>query len=414
MTVATFTCRICRREIPSLEAGCPYCLARARPMTEASPRTLAILAVAMLVLLVLTGYLSHLFHEEEASRGQQHAERAGLLLEAGDYDASIAEYREALTYARDSLDYRLNLAVALVETGRTSEAESHFTDTLAVDSTLALPNLHLARIAANRGDVERAAMHYRRALYGRWPSDPVEHRVQTRFELVALLERAGEQMQGVAELLDLLDEEPDDPDIASRAAWALLSVGAPGRALEVFERIIEEQPRDAVAHSGVAEAEFALNHYLTARTYFRRALNLQPSLTHLETRLALCDEINALDPTLRGLGRISRYDRSVSIVRRALTVVDACLPPPAPSDDAQAPDATPEPGTEPSTTPVMNDVAQARALVEATRRRTVDDDLTEANLVLAERLWRTAADSCPDAAQTDEALGHVLGKLSTS
>lgn len=413
MSGETFRCRICHHEIPSREAGCPHCHARTLRRGETSPRTLASLAVATLGLLVITGYLSHLFHEEEASRGRQHAERAGTLLDAGDYEASIEEYREALTYARDSLDYRLNLAVALYETGRTSEAESHFTDALGVDSTLALPNLHLARIAANRDEVERAAMHYRRALYGRWPSDPVERRVQTRFELVALLERAGEHMQGVAELLELLDAEPGNTEIASRAAWSLLNVGAPGRALEVFERIIDERPRDAVAHSGLAEAEFALDHYLTARTHFRRALSLQPSLTHLEARLALCDEINALDPTLRGLGRISRYDRSVAIVRRTLTVLDACAPLAVPAT-AEAAEPTAEAGPPAEPAPGDADRQQARALVDARRRGTVDDDRTEANLALAERLWRMATDSCPDAAQADPALVRVLGKLAAS
>jgi tetratricopeptide (TPR) repeat protein len=423
-----YVCLICHREIPSREAGCPYCKSRTQTAVGPSLPTLVGTFLVMLLLMALTGYFSRQFEAAAQARGRRHAADAQAFAVNHEYDLAIDEYREALTYARDNLDYRLSLAVALFEVGRLEEAEAHFTDTLSVDPTLAIANLHLARIAVQRGDDELAVVYYRRAIYGQWPTDPVQRRIQTRFELVSLLERGEARMQAVAELLELLEEEPDNLEVASRAAWSLLGVGAPSRALDVFEALVERDPRDAVAHSGIAEAEFELDHYLTARTHFRRALTLDPRLTHLEQRLELCNAINELDPTVRGLGRASRYERSVAMVRRALAVIDACGggpgEPEAPTADA--PEATDPTAAEDvaaevaaaeaeAATPAEpEDIRIARAILDDRASQEADDEATERNLSLAERLWQLRAEQCPADAAADPALGRVLGKLAAS
>ena len=357
----------------------------------------------MAALLGATGYLSASFHTYQEYRGERHAERAQVFAAAGDHEGSIDEYREALTYSRDNPDYRLNLTVALYEAGRLAEAETYLRELLATNPTSAIPHLYLAQIAADRGQAEEAVSHYRSAIYGRWPSDPVQRRIQTRFALVRLLEQGDEPMQAVAELLELRDEVPDNPDVESRVGWSLLLVGAPGRALEVFESLVARDATDAVAYSGMAEAEFALDHYLTARTLFRRALSLDPRLTHLHQRLALCDEIILLDPTIRGLGRVSRYERSAEMLERALAVLDACFQ--APADGVGPMQVSPP-------TAMARDTA--RRWIDGVESRPQDDDATEENLTLVERLWRATQERCPDAEAVDPVLSRLVGKLSTT
>lgn len=398
-----YICLICSRELPHPDEGCPYCKRQVSSAVGASPGGLAALLFVMVALLATTGYFASSFHAYESYRGERHAERAQALAAAGDHTGSIDEYREALTYSPDNLDYRLSLTVTLYETGRLEEAETYLRELLATDPTSAVPNLYLAQIAAERADVEQAITHYRSAIYGRWPSDPVQRRIQTRFALVQLLEQSGERMQAVAELLELRDEVPENPDVATRVAWSLLLTGAPGRALEVFEDLIERDPNDAVAHSGVAEAEFALDHFLTARTHFRRALGLDRRLTHLRERLTLCDEIILLDPTMRGLGRVSRHERSLQMLERTLAALDACIRVPA---DGVGPIQLP--------TAVAIDRGTARRWVDGVERRAQDDDATEENLVLVERLWRATLEQCSDADASDQALSRVVGKLSTT
>ena len=398
-----YSCLICYREVPSPDEGCPHCKSRASSAVGATPGGLVALFVVMVALLVTTGYLSASFHAYESYRGERHAERAQVLAEAGDHDGSIDEYREALTYARDNLGYRLDLTVALYEAGRLEEAETYLRELLATDPTAAVPNLYLAQIAARRGEVDEAATYYRSAIYGRWARDPVQRRIQTRFALVQLLERSGERMSAVAELLELRDEVPDNPEVASRVAWSLLLTGAPRRALEVFEGLIEQNANDAVAHSGLAEAEFALDHFLTARTHFRRALALDQRLTHLWERLALCDEIVLLDPTVRGLGRVSRHERSLELIERTLAVLDRCLR--APGDGIGPIHMSPAIATARDT---------ARRWIDGVGSRPQDEDATEDNLVLVERLWRAAEERCSDAETAEPVLSRVVGKLSTT
>ena len=398
-----YSCRICYRRVPNPEEGCPHCKSRASSAVGASPVALVALFVAMAALLVTTGYLSASFHDYESYRGERHAGRARVLAEAGDHDGSVDEYREALTYARDNLDYRLDLTVALYESGRLEEAETYLRELLASDPTLAVPNLYLAQIAAGRRDVDEAVTHYRAAIYGRWPSTPEQRRIQTRFALVQLLEQSGERMQAVAELLELRDEVPDNPEVASRVAWSLLLTGAPGRALEVFEGLIERNPNDAVAHSGIAEAEFALDHFLTARTHFRRALDLDRRLTHLRDRLALCDEIVLLDPTIRGLGRVSRYERSLEMLERTLAVLDRCVR--APGDGVGPIQLSPA---------IVTARDTGRRWIDGVGTRSRDDDAIEETLILVERLWLATQDRCTEAEVADPVLSRVIGKLSTT
>lgn len=397
-----YVCLICYRELVSPEQGCPYCQSRTLSAVGASPLGLAGLFLVMVLLLVATGYLSAAFHAYEAQRGERHAEQAERLAAEGEYGAAADEYREALTYSPDNFDYRLSLTVALYEAGRLEEAETYLRELLATDPTAAVPNVYLAEIAAHRGDVEEAAAHYRSAIYGQWPSDPLQRRIETRFALVGLLERGGEQMQAVAELLELREDVPDNRQVAMRVAWSLLQTGAPSRALDQFEELVELDPDDAVAHSGIAESEFALDHYLTARTHFRRALTLDPRLTHLEARLDLCEEIVALDPTMRGLGRVSRYERSLELLERAVAVLDACV-------------STPPGGIGPvqlsPATRMTRETAQR--WLGGVEERSQDSDTTEENLGLVEKLWR-ADEMCAAAETHDPALGRLVRKLSTT
>lgn len=398
----SYVCLICYRSLLSPEEGCPYCKSKTLGTVGASPLTLAFLSVIMAVLLSATGYLASSFHGYERQRGERHAERAARFAVDGDYARAADEYREALTYSRDNFTYRLNLTVVLYEAGRLEEAETYLHELQATDPTAAMPNLYLAQIAAERGEVDEAATHYRAAIYGQWPRDPVQRRVETRFALVSLLESHGRRLQAVAELLELRQELPDNRQVASRVAWSLLQTGAPRRALDIFEELVETDDGDAVAHSGLAEAEFALDHYLTARTHFRRALSLDRRLTHLEARLTLCDEIIALDPTIRGLGRISRFDRSLQMLDRTLDLLDTCS-------------QVPGDGVGPVRLSPATHAARetARRWIGRLESRPQDDDSVAENLDLVDALWRSE-EFCDTPEDEDPALARVVRKLSTT
>jgi hypothetical protein len=130
---------------------------------------------------------------------------------------------------------------------------------------------------------------------------------------------------------------------------------------------------------------------------------LSPDDLDLQSRLALCEDVNRLDTSRRGLSTANRHRRSLELVARALKLVRACLnplgakligpPAPAPQDLQPA-------------------LAAARELRGRTRQPSSDETI-EANISLAEKLWRASESLCPGASSEDRALRHVLEKLSS-
>ena len=116
----------------------------------------------------------------------------------------------------------------------------------------------------------------------------------------------------------------------------------------------------------------------------------------------MCEDINRLDTTRRGLSTSNRHRRSLELVVARPGQVELCLNPwetnwwaprsPPPSD----------------LRPALN---EARELQGKTRQKSSDETI-EANISLAEKLWRAGDGLCPGSGSSDPALQHVLEKLS--
>jgi tetratricopeptide (TPR) repeat protein len=398
-----YVCLICYHEIPHAGAECPHCKSRISSTVGSTPQMLLAIFGTMVLLFVVTGFYNSSFRAEQRARANEHARIARTLSDYGYHRQAIEHYREALTYSRDNVEYQLGLALALYDMERYNEAENRLLDLRQHHPTLAVVNRLLARIAAREGRADEAVSYYRTAIFGQWPRNPAENRLATRFELVELLRAHGENMRAVSELLDLIKEAPARPDVQKTIGRLLLEAGAPDNAAAVFEQVVNSRPNDAVALVGYAEAQFELSNYVTAQTFFARALRVNADAPQVQSRLALCDDINRLDPTRRGLSTTNRHRRSLELVARALKLLEACLNPlggklvgpPAPLPlELRAP------------------LTEARELRGATRQKPSDETI-EANLSLAEKLWRASESLCPGASGGDQALRQVLEKLSS-
>jgi tetratricopeptide (TPR) repeat protein len=120
-----------------------------------------------------------------------------------------------------------------------------------------------------------------------------------------------------------------------RIARLYLLAGSPSRAIGLFREVLLRQPQDSDAYGGLGEAEFALGNYRAARTDFQAALRLNPADEHLRKRLALCEDVLALDPTQRGLIGAERYRRSLKLIELASDGMSRCVgtPPSASARD---------------------------------------------------------------------------------
>ena len=364
-------------------------------LSRTTPRLLAVVFTVMILLFVLTGFLTRSYHREKIERARQLYEAGQRHADEGRFEEAIECYSEALTMDREAPEYRQALALALMEAGRTGEAETYFLELTAGDPANGLANLMLARIHAGLGDLEKAQGFYQRAIYGFWPEDPVSRRTETRFELVGLLAQAGENLLARAELLRLLEEIPEDPEAMKQIARLFLDVGDPENAASLFGRVAEKNPRDAQAHAGLGDAEFELGHYYSARTAYTYALLHNPGDLQSSMQRDLATEVIELDPMRRRISSGQRLTVSRQLVARSLSAVEYCLP--------ENLEELPEEFREP--------VNRARDVAVRKIRQPATAEAVEANIDLAEQLRQFRINHCAAPPVPDRALELVLESL---
>ncbi len=83
---------------------------------------------------------------------------------AGDRDAALAAFRQALAIAPDLLEAHVNLGLLLADGGEPREAELHYRAAIDLDPWRLEPRLHLGALLAAQKRFEEAEQHYRHAL----------------------------------------------------------------------------------------------------------------------------------------------------------------------------------------------------------------------------------------------------------
>ena len=140
-------------------------LSRLRVYLRQRPVTLALLTgLAVLFFLFVTG-LSRLYRDQQKSLGNRWFERGMADLKARRYEAAVRDFRGALLYSRDNYSYQLNLAEALLGMKHTGEASAYFLNLWDRQPEDGLVNLELARIAAQKGQIQNAVRYYHDAVY---------------------------------------------------------------------------------------------------------------------------------------------------------------------------------------------------------------------------------------------------------
>jgi len=368
-----------------------------RPTALATPRRAATVALALLAVMgLLAGLLAR---DYDATR--QRLALDEFLAGAREADAhpedAADHYRAALALDRENPGYRRALAVALLDLGRTAEAESHLMELLQRDPIDGEANLLRARVALRRGAIADAELFYQRAIYGRWTGDPVAERIAARFELVELLSRKGSPIEARAELLRLQAELPDAPVLQRELANRFLALGDPAQAAEILQRVLKAHPSDAASARTLTQALLAVGRFREARDAASHALALDPTDRVTRRQLDHINEALSLDPTVRGLSASTRLRRSGELLARVLQDVDACA-------------GTAAAGSGP---PIdwsgLRSRAQAALSAKPASRDPDDlDALTEQRLAIIEELWRLRVSRCGAA---DGPLAWIVERL---
>ncbi|HEY1493718.1 MAG TPA: chloride channel protein [Candidatus Solibacter sp.] len=345
-----------------------YGIGRARPV-EAAPaeelpqkRLFAVATAVLVVLGIIAGLVNYGLGAERTARAERDYQAGNQLLARDRTDEAIEQYRHALSIEH-RFEYRLALGKALTKMERPGEALIYLEEARNERPTNALVNLAVAEAEMQAGQVERAVMHYQRAIYGTWPADAEGERVRARLELIDALIKEGKLQQAKAELISLASDMGEDAAVQRVVAQRLSALGMHDQAAEVYRRVAKRNP-EVLGQLG--EEELAAGNIAAACVAFHAGGN--------PAREALCAQMLAMDPSVPGLRAAERSRRSQALLVAVEEELQACG------------------GTAPARRPAA--------------RNTAED-----NVALAVELWAKRLEVCAAAPVANAALTRVMDTM---
>lgn len=332
--------------------------------------TLGALVVAALVLFFVTRRMAEAAHDVHANAARQWYAEGTRQFDTGASVSAIAAFRKAAVNDPRDRTYALALARALAAAGRSDDAETvlrYIREHASEDGEV---NLQLARIAASRHDVTASARLYRNAVYGVWPTDNREGVSRVRIELARMLIANGQPTAAASELM-IVSLGLNDPAESVEVAGLMTQAQEYQRALDMFDRVLRAEPRNAEALAGAGDAAYRLALYARATRYFRQAMNVGPLPGSAAPEALTSEFVISHDPLAPRLLPEERLRRLLADLDLVVARMDAC---PAAAD------------TRP-------DIARFRSTlrIEAVRR---DPQLIEHGLELIDHVERSAQLSC--------------------
>ncbi len=285
----------------------------------------------LLVVVIIAGfgaikaYVSYL-RDLESSLAQRWFARGEEAIAKGYPAVAIDDYRNALGYDGTNRQYRLKLAEALMKEGRLAEARAYLLTMWSLDPADGELNLDLARLYAALNKPDLAVRYYRAAIDGVWNSDPLQRRIDARFELVRYLMQKGDKARATAELIAIQAESPEDPAVNLKVGDLLLKLGEASRAARSFAAVLKENPKSVEALSGAGEAALAMGDYRQAVHLLSTADELtgsKPASAEAD-QLAVARQAFDIDPYLRNLTITQRANRVAAAFDLAMQSLRDC------------------------------------------------------------------------------------------
>lgn len=312
-------------------------------------------------------FLAKTENAEVRAEARRYFEHGVDLLNHGKPAEAIDPLRKAYSEQRSNRAFGVELAMALVASGKRDEAGDVLSELLARSPNDGESNLLQARLMLKDGDFADSQSYYHRAIYGAWPDLAPEQaqtrKIQARMELAQMLANQGMKQELLSELLELEPETAADRNAEKRVAAWYLAAGSPNRAADVYQALIREDPGDRANAAGLGEAELAMGNYRAAENAFTGAGDLEQA--------NLADTMASLDPTIRTLSSAEKFRRSERILTLVRDTLIRC------NGDSQ-------------------EIVKADELLSKRVRGAVTNEVAEQRLALAEELWRGRPAGCDD------------------
>lgn len=175
---------------------------------------------------------------------EAHIKRGSAAMRQGNPRAALAAFLDALEAMPDDPLTIFNVGMALIELGEKEEAEARLRQSIAINDNYRDPQYNLALILAERGDLEGAERHFRRAaeidhedIEARVRHADALTRLQRSDEAIELLEGvlAADAASPLAQLALGAAHQRAGSDSAARIALSKVLDAAPGASAERAE-----------------------------------------------------------------------------------------------------------------------------------------------------------------------------------
>lgn len=257
---------------------------------------LAVLSGLAITLILAVSGLSRVFYAQQDALAARWSARGTTDLNAQNYRAAVAEFRAALRYSRGDSGYQLSLAQALLGLKRTDEAYAYLINLWGRQPENGMVNLELARIAASKGETDRALRFYHNAIYATWPDNQEAQSRRARLELIHYLLGINATTQAQAQLIALESTIGNSPSQQVQLGRLFLAAHDENHALAAFRQSLRLKRNNPDALAGAGEAAFQLGLYPTARRYLESAVAVSPGDTKSAALLRTTEFVLQMDP----------------------------------------------------------------------------------------------------------------------
>ena len=354
--------------------------------------TFTVILVTILLALAFDTALARIDKSANSASALAEYKRGQALFAARHTEEAIDHFRAAATLDRDRSIYTVGLAQAILAEGRAAVADQLLRPVLDRDPKDGPANLQLARVLVSEGKADEAKSYYRLAIIGNWQgTDAERNRTAARSELIDLLAQSGDKEDLLSELLPLQDQAQSD-SARRKVAHLFVVAGSPERASDMYRAILRQNPRDAEAFVGLADATLATGNFNSARDHLEAAQKIAPDDTLINNRMALTDTLIAMDPGQRGLAIDEQLRRSRVLVQKTISSARKCL-------DVSSPEVA----------AALDSVTRGLVASAANVPRA---QAIEENLSIAGTIWRMRGTRCASQNQPgEEALRLIQEKI---
>jgi protein O-GlcNAc transferase len=197
----------------------------------------------------------------------------------GKLEAAIECYSRAVALQPDYLQALFNLGLCHFQLGQYDQAEEYYRRALALQPQDAQILTELAQIYRQKGWPATAIDHLEQAL-------ALEFTPERAQELAELCREAGQLERSVELYRQLLEQDPQRPELHNGLGLTLAEQGKWEEAIAAFRRALELDPQRVEAHINLGTALLEQDQPEAAIEAYRAALALQPDRPRVYFNLA--------------------------------------------------------------------------------------------------------------------------------